>query len=143
MGHSGSDKPQRRKFPRDTVVGDGGTEMQRNDREVSFQRGSPVVFLFDLLIFSPELFGECPCALDQRFSFGVPMLQDLFQMKRQKRRFVVIFRVAAPNIFPRPHAVRFKFIGLSSDQPQRRKLPRNAVVGDGGADAVTAFFQVI
>lgn len=31
-------------------------------------------------------------------------------MKRQKRRFVVIFRVAAPNIFPRPHAVRFKFV---------------------------------
>ena len=62
------------------------------------------------------------------------MLQDLFQMKRQKRRFVVIFRVATPNIFPRPHAVRFKFVGLSSDQPQRRKFPRNAVVGDGGAE---------
>lgn len=64
-------------------------------------------------------------------------------MKRQKRRFVVIFRVAAPNIFPRPHAVRFKFIGLFSDQPQRCELPRDAVVGDGGADAVTAFFQVV
>ena len=85
-------------------------QMQRNDREVSYQRGFPVVMLSDYLIFSPKLFGECPCALDQRFSFGVPMLQDLFQMKRQKRRFVVIFRVAAPNIFPRPHAVRFKFV---------------------------------